>query len=437
MKRNWYAIVFALSAVIVTVASWAMSGTGGYEPPTSAAVTSATLDELTVPTYPLNVMPERKGDREGVLLVDTIHFNSWFTGELNPLLSKVTDLGYEIDFFGLTTPDVPGSASTVLAMLEQGLSRADSFLVVAPFFEYPVAEIAAIQRFVDNGGRLVIAADPTRVQRTNELANAFGLNFENDFLFNQIEHDANYRNVIFRNFATHPITSGLSSVVFYTASSITGSALPLAIGDRDTESSQRQTESGFAPMAVATNGDVVAIADATFITPPYHQVLDNDRLLANIADFLTTGDRRFDLGDFPGLLASEVDINVISPDALTAGSVLATALSSGDNDVQLQPFERQSADTVFVGLYADADIVAHHLAAAGVTIAGGEIRTSIGTPARQVTTALVSLDRRGGRNVIVIMADSPPQLRLAIDMLRSGFLPRALVSPNLGLFNVG
>lgn len=436
MKRSWYALVLVLTAAIVSGVSWALAGTGGYDPPTSAAVTSATLEELTIPSYPLRLTPERKADRQGVLLVDTIHFNFWFPGELDALLAKVADLGYELDFFELSQPNIPPEG-TALAQLEAGLSRADSFLVVIPFFEYTVDEVAAVQRFVDKGGRLLITGDPTRPQRVNELATAFGLSFERDFLFNQVENDSNYRNVIFKEFATHPIMAGLSSIVFYTAGSITGAALPLTLGDGNTESSLRPADTSLAPMVLAAGGDVLAIADSTFLMPPYHQVLDNDRLLANIADFLTTGDRRFDLDDFPGLLADEVDVRVLSSDALGAGSLLAAVLSAGDKDVQLRPFERPSIDTLFVGLYADAGQVAHHLAAAEVAVVEGEVRTPVAPAASQSTTALVALDRRGGRNVIVILADSAPQLEFAVSLLASGAFRGGLVSPDIGLFEVG
>jgi hypothetical protein len=164
------------------------------------------------------------------MLLDTLHFNHWFAGELEPLLSKVTRLGYDLDFFGdrLATR-ILGDSQRAFE-LEQGLKGADSLLVIAPFFSYTAAEAAVVQRFVERGGRVVIAGDPTRFRNLNPLASVFGVNFEADFLYNPADHDANYRNVVFRDFATHPVTRGLSEVVLYTAGSITGAGQPLMMG---------------------------------------------------------------------------------------------------------------------------------------------------------------------------------------------------------------
>ena len=53
---------------------------------------------------------------------------------------------------------------------------------------------------------------------------------------------------------------------------------------------------------------VLAVADLTFMIPPRNSLSDNDRLISNIADFLTTGERTFALADYPHFFGDEIDI---------------------------------------------------------------------------------------------------------------------------------
>ena len=376
----------------------------------------------------------RTADRQGTLVVDTLHFNHFLQGELEPLLSKVTRLGYDLDFFGDRLAASIASAPVREAAFEDALRGANSLLVVAPVLSYSVREADLVRSFVDNGGRVLIAGDPTRVKRTNSLVSALGINYENDFLYNVVEHETNYRNVIYRDFAPHQVTSGLSAIVLYTANSITGAADPLVVGDANTHSSVRETGLFLSPVVTAMDGRVVALGDASFIQPPYDQVLDNDLFLTNLAEFLTTGECTFHLQDFPFFFSDEVDVVMTSPELLDAASSMVDLLSTGGRRVGLAAFERQTVDTVFVGLYEDRSAVSPQLQAGGIVFAGGKIRTAFAAPISEDGTGLLVVSTLNGRHVLVAIAASGGDLDALIALLGSGAFTVGIASPEVGLY---
>jgi hypothetical protein len=320
--------------------------------------------------------------------------------------------------------------------LAEALRGADSFLVVAPIIEYTARETELVRRFVDKGGKVLLLGDPTRIKRLNSLATALGINYEDDYLYNVVEHETNFRNIIVRDFASHPLTEGLSAIVLYTANSITGAAQPVAWGDANTRSSAREAPGVLTPLAVAMGGRVVAVGDATFIQPPYNETLDNDKFITNLAEFLTTSQRRFDLEDFPFLLSDEADVVMAGSDVLGPATQLAQLLSSEDRRAVLASLERPTVDTVFVGLYRDRDRVNHHLRAAEITFAEGKIRTPFAPPIPEAGSGLLLLDTRADRHVLVVMASSGQELAGLVRLIKGGPFRQGLVAPTLGLYDL-
>ena len=47
----------------------------------------------------------------------------------------------------------------------------------------------------------------------------------------------------------------------------------------------------FSPLVKGSGGRVLSISDLTFMISPNNAVWDNDRLIANLADYLTTSER--------------------------------------------------------------------------------------------------------------------------------------------------
>lgn len=132
---------------------------------------------------------------------------------------------------------------------------------------------------------MLLIADPTRSNAMNSLSLEFGLIFEADYLYNMKENDVNYRNIFITGFKENEITKNLTKIALYSAGSITSADSGIAFGDDNTFSSVVGTRKGLSPMALAGQSKVLAIYDFTFMTEPYNGVLDNNRLISNMADW--------------------------------------------------------------------------------------------------------------------------------------------------------
>ncbi|MBA7702404.1 hypothetical protein ES703_111171 [subsurface metagenome] len=171
-------------------------------------------------------------------------------------------------------------------MCEEELPGA--FFVVCPQEEFSKEERETVDKFVTNGGKLLLIADPTRRGKMNSLSIKFGLIFEVDYLYNMKENDINFRNIFISEFKENEITNDLEKIALYTAGSISSADGGIAFGDENTFSSLIETRKKLSPIALANEYKVLAIYDLTFMTEPHNGILDNNRLISNIADWLAS-----------------------------------------------------------------------------------------------------------------------------------------------------
>ena len=239
-----------------------------------------------------------------------------------------------------------------------------------------------------------------------------------------------------RDFRPDELTSGLDTIVLFTAGSITSSGPGLAVVDPRTESAVAENNGDLYVMARAADRNVLAISDFTFMIPPHDSTADNDRLLSNIIDFATTSDRVFDLADFPHFYQTGPDDGVQillgQPELLGSAANLKNGLEEYGISADIQGTEDVSRDTVFLGLHDDALQVRQYLQAAGV-----RVDDTVGMPSglefdRDGTTLTV-LDREGGRHVLILLADTPTALNRAVSALLSGGFRSDLVSEVIGV----
>ena len=163
-----------------------------------------------------------------------------------------------------------------------------AFIVVCPQKEFSKKDKETTVEFVDNGGKLLLIADPTRRSEINSLSLAFGLIFERDYLYNMKENEINYRNIFVNEFKENEVTKNLEEIALYTAGSISSADGGIAFVDRNTFSSLIETVRKLSPIAITKEAKVLAVHDLTFMAEPYSGVLDNNQLISNIADWLAS-----------------------------------------------------------------------------------------------------------------------------------------------------
>ena len=405
---------------------------GSYDPPPSVNIP---FEQITSPAVaPVAATASSVTQvQEGLVLVDDLHLNSFTESEISTLISMVANRGYDVEVIDISST-VEGQ--TRLQMLEQRLRRATSFAVMLPQTSYSEEEINLVQQFVDKGGKLLLVSDPTRPNRINALAKRFGVEFQPDYLYNTVEYDLNFRHIFVRDFQPAPLTSGLDSIVLYVAGSIRSSGPGIAVSDTNTKSSLGETAESFYPIALGSTSNVLAVADFTFVVPPYNSLLSNQQLLSNVADYLTDSQREFDLADFPHFyessLDNSIDIVLGQPSIWNIGLEMRTGLSDYGLSSRISGEEDLSRNTVFLGLYEDSRAVSQYLQAAGIS-ADDVLSLPFAPELDREDTSITLLHRDRDRYVLVVLADKPAVLSEALGSLFSGTFRNQLVNDYLGL----
>ena len=427
-------IAFPLFAVAIFVGTYFYFYRDSYDPPERG---DFLVQNILRPESTHSQFVDQPEIHPGVLLIDGGHLNDFDVEEVAVLLDRIVDRGHEIDFIGDPSPFGgfrrvdPGQR---LFLMEDKLRRAGSYAVIVPDEPFSAQEIALVEEFIEKGGRLLLIGDPTRRRQINSLSERFGISFQTGYLFNVIDYDLNFRNIFVSDFEDDEITRGLNQVALYTAGPIKSSSLGLAFTGKNTRSSTGERAEQFSTIVKGPQGRVLAISDLTFMISPQNSILDNDRLIANIADFLTTAQREFTLEDFPHFLDGRVDVLLGNGDLFDLGSEFSNILDAFGIDAEIRGIENLAKDTVYLGLYEDAQDVTQYLQQAGIQV-NPSLRTPFTSGIDPAGTAIVALHSGVDRDVLIILASTPGGLADATALVATGGFRFGLVADSLGVYN--
>ncbi|MBK8984762.1 MAG: hypothetical protein IPM39_01560 [Chloroflexi bacterium] len=362
----------------------------------------------------------------GLILLDEAHRNSFTLDDISHLDGRLSSRGFELLHY--TGGD-----------LARQLRPVSAFITITPLEAFSLAEIQALTRFVDRGGRLLLVGDPTRFEvifdetdlfsftyqldtdriPLNSLANEFDLIFNGDYLYNTVENEGNFRNIILRQDgrSENPLLDSVTQLAFYSAQSLQvgPTAVPLIIADNNTWSSATDRPGGLAVAASGRDGRVLALGDVHFLNNPYVTVYDNSRFIAHIADFLTEPmARQVTLTDFPYFYGPSVNLVYTGQPDLGAGAfdniiALQDAFRRADIALDLAVEPQPNHDVLYLGLYNQADDVADILASAGVSLT---IEPPILTAAQEKQLADDAADAEPDDADAADDATAEPELRL-------------------------
>ena len=374
--------------------------------------------------------------QRGMFLVDVTHGNDFAKEEIATLVSRVAGRGYDVEVIG--QPGFFGGFNIMdkrsrLDLLEEKLRLAGSMAVVLPDEPYTREEVDLVDRFVDKGGRLLLVADPTRFHQIDSLAERFGITFQPGYLYDSHDYDLNFQNIKVSDFRQDQITRDLESIVFYMTGALESTGPALAITSPTTRSIMIENPATFSPLVRGGKDGVVAVGDLTFMVPPRSTVLDNDTLISNLADFLTAGEREFELADYPHFFQDEVDVLLGSSSLLNTAAQLRENLSSFRVGSSIKGEEDVTQDTVYLGLYEDSSDVAQYLEVAGVHVDETLRIPSIPNIERK-RTGMIILHTGKERHVLVVLADSQETLDDTVDLLVSGFFREGLLDDFVGVY---
>ena len=430
LSKTWRLLLVPIAALAMFLGAYSYFYTDTYDAPPAPDIP---FQNIRAPESSFGSYVEPPLIQSGLLVVDAAHRNNMTAGEISVLLSLVADRGYDIEVVGDIGSSRSISLTQRLSELGEVLRKADSFVVILPRDSFINEEVDMVERYLDKGGKLLLIADPARSHDINSLAERFGIAFQADYLYNVAENDLTFQDIFIRDFKADEITNGLGQIALYTAGSIRSAGPGLALGDANTRSSLVERVEPFYPVVKGADGRVLAMADLTFMIPPQNAILDNDRLLSNIADYLTAGEREFELADFPHFFDGEADILLGGAELFDVGTQLKSDLLERRISSQIRGVEDLTRDTLFLGLYEHSEQVARYLEVAGIQV-DGTLRTSFTPDITTSGTAIILLHRGRERNVLVILGSSELSLIDMVQRLDSGDYGSGLVSELLGVY---
>jgi hypothetical protein len=383
-----------------------------------------------------------------VVIVDAYHGNQYEPSELEPLVTAISARGARVEFDKGAVP------------LAMQLKYASAYVVLSPSIIFSGEELRAMRQFVDNGGRLLVFADPTRsltmydasgaavtlpdVNYANPLLAPFGLTFVNDYLYNLQDNEGNFRNVKFTDFADNPITAGLQMAVFYGAHSIqTNAGTALMRANKNTFSSVTDKTGAFAPLVLSSNGQVLAAGDFSFLTNPFNQVADNGLLLGSIADFALGGERVPSLVNFPYMFSKPVTLVMAKDVELNASllepiSLLQNVLKTNNVALKVREAAPAEGNLIILGTFKSGADVMPYIKSFGINLEDvKDVVEMKGFGAVSATDSGLLLFTPGQKSsTLVLLAPDTDTLPALIKLVASGDLSACVVQDNIGVCSV-
>ncbi|MBI2831428.1 MAG: hypothetical protein HYX79_04135 [Chloroflexi bacterium] len=472
MKKSVFISSLVVVAVVLVAAARVFFYSGGYQAP---AVEKPSYDDISVPAPQSPPFAEEQKKQAGILVLDAAHDNDFAPVELNVLLSRVVSRGFAFEYLRKDNGAVGAKAlEGQMERMREKLRYADALAVILPREAFQPGEVELIKEFVEKGGKLLLIGDPTRQSEINSVSARFELIFENDYLYSLKEHDGNFQNIFVTRFAqSDEITKDLAKIALYSAGSIRSPDKGIAFTDENTFSSLIVTKGKLSPLALTESSRVLALSDLTFMREPFNAAWDNNKLIANVADWLTRSQRVFVLSDFPHFLNNKVDITYSDPALIDLGIELKNFLAGkGKNPTVTTYADTLTGDTVFVGLLKDAGKVDKFLKNGKISVTvkaeseqkppakkdetpapvppgdkdtpakatekeanGTKIEIeNIGQVFREEGATVIYLDQSNNRDVLIILSNNDKMMKDTIGILKDGKFRNWLVSGKLAIF---
>jgi len=252
-------------------------------PPPPGSINSASIQSFQGVESITTLMEQSNPDAQAIL-IDQGHANYYTTipGDTysySGFTDKIFDVGYDI------------RSSTVGDITEAQLRRGDVYVVPLPQESFTDAEVTAMQRYVIEGGALLLIADYSAdySDPSRSLASAFGAILNGDIVTdpdaadhsNNLVHWVKYTS---KNFGNHPIFQNVNELQTFTSSSILPySSTPLITADPNAIPSS-------AVVAIAKQyglGRVVILSDSNYFDDTYGwDKADNMQFAVNIVNWL-------------------------------------------------------------------------------------------------------------------------------------------------------
>jgi hypothetical protein len=238
-------------------------------------------------------VPEGNGAR---ILIDTQHDNEFSRSEIEPVIEALFAAGHTVEY----------ANSSGIDYAEQ-LGRYNALLVIQPTDPFTEAERNAVESFTNDGGRVVVLAEPTQVEAggsftgpstvsfgADNLTAQYGIRIGAEQLYNVDDsaNDNNFRSIYAAPSGDDDLTAGVETITLDTAGYLVRSPasdvetlFTAAEGTRGLTSRRTDTYP-----TVARSGNLAIVADASFVKSSEIYDADNEVFVGNLLAFLVGGE---------------------------------------------------------------------------------------------------------------------------------------------------
>ncbi|MDX9992920.1 MAG: hypothetical protein RBS68_12850 [Anaerolineales bacterium] len=409
-------------------------------------VTTPNFEQASIPEPPTASAPITRvenGQAAGqVVLIDYAHSNQFVINEIEPFTRALTSRGAITEMY------------TGEEEIDYYLKYVSAYVIMSPLDPFSPREIRAIERFIANGGRLLVFTDPTRgmayfdysfpdIDSANLLLSSTGIAFSSDYLYNLSDNEGNFRNVKFSKFGKHALTDHLKMVVLYGVHSLsTSSATVLLETSPKTLSSLTDQGGKMAAMAVSADGNVLAAGDFTFMTTPFFNVADNALLVERVAEFALAGSHQPSLANFPYIFKGDVTLIALGETQLTANLLASISGLQGifqQSNIGLKIGSERGENNLLIGTYDDSEEILAILKQYKIVMGdSGQFITlpqigEVGLPG----TGMLFFEPGQNGNTLIMLADSDENLQILLGLFYSPELYGCLIQDNLGICSLG
>ncbi|WP_434531215.1 DUF4350 domain-containing protein [Haloarcula sp. NS06] len=295
--------VFIVVLVVILGGTFllAVASPGSSGPPDGQSIDGQSPSQYQPDAVNAPVDPEEgeiSVDSEGSdkrILVDTSHGNQVTESELEPITEAVFEAGHTVEY---------GTAGT--DSFADSLGQYDGVLIVQPLGSYSPTEREALQEYTDDGGRVVVLAEPTQTRLStgftqstttvsfgaNNATKRYGIRMGAEQLYNvdDAANDNNFKAIYASPSDDGELTDGVETITFDTAgyAVVNGDAetkFTAAEGTRTLETRRTGTYA-----TVVRNDNMVFVTDSTFISSSEIYDADNEVFLGNLLSFLLDGE---------------------------------------------------------------------------------------------------------------------------------------------------
>lgn len=212
---------------------------------------------------------------------------------LRPLVNALINDGHDVRLgTSAEFDDSDDVENTDLSNAGEVLVEADAYIMFRT--DYSGDELDDLETFVDEGGRVLVATEPSadfdRAASAN-FESRFGVAAEPGYVYNMADNDLNYQRIYAEPGMDSTLTVGVDRVIFSTATPVTTAASDGEVYVPVDGSRLSTTRASTEAPVVVQNGGVVLVGDRDFMSPENAQRVDNDVLIGNIGEWLVNNDR--------------------------------------------------------------------------------------------------------------------------------------------------